>query len=324
MRQPRLKPAGQTNVFHCISRTTGGQRLFRDPEKEQFRRLMWRQAAFCHLQIITHTMLGNHFHIVVRCPAQVDLTDAQLLTALQTFYGKASAQAKAFKQAMDQDNQERLETLREQYHRRMGDVSVFMKELKQAFSRWFNKRHDRYGTLWAERFTSLLVQDRSTALLVVAAYVDVNALRAGMVQDPKEYRFCGYAEAVAGNQRAREGLLTLVAPGASWRKFQCAYRKYLFLQAGRPGQAGKAQLSREAILEVYEQGGKLSVAELLRLRVRYFTDGVVLGSKEYVEAIWRQYRKKCSPKRKSGARKMKGGDWEGLMTMRDLQKQVIG
>jgi hypothetical protein len=217
-----------------------------------------------------------------------------------------------------------LKALRDKYHRRMGDVSMFMKELKQAFSRWYNQRHDRFGTLWAERFTSLLVEDRSTALLVVAAYVDLNALRAGMVPDPKEYRFCGYAEAVAGNELAREGLLTLVAPGASWRSFQCAYRKYLFIQAARPGQAGKAQLSREEILKVYEAGGKLSVAELLRLRIRYLTDGVVLGSKEYVEKMWRKYRRKSSPKRKTGARKMKGGDWEGLMTMRDLQKEVIG
>ena len=87
MRHPRLKPKGQVNVFHCISRTAGGLRLFGDPEREQFRKLMWHQAAFAHVQIVTHTMLGSHFHIVVRTPAKVHLSDAQLLSTLQNFYG---------------------------------------------------------------------------------------------------------------------------------------------------------------------------------------------------------------------------------------------
>ncbi len=34
-----------------------------------------------------------------------------------------------------------------------------------------------------------------------------------------------------------------------------------------------------------KEGGKLPVAAALRCRVRYFTDGAVLGSKEYVEAV---------------------------------------
>jgi hypothetical protein len=323
MRQPRLKPEGQVNVFHCISNAVGKQRLFHNPEKEQFRRLMWHYAAFCHMQIITHTMLESHFHIVVRAPAEVELTDDQLLAALEGFYGKTSSQANEFKDATA-GNKKRLKKLREKYLKRMGDVSMFMKELKQAFSRWYNKRHDRVGTLWAARFTSLLVQDMSTALLMVAAYVDLNALRAGIVKDPKDYRYCGYAEAVGGNKLAQKGLKTLVAPRASWKEFQSDYRKYLFIQAGKPGHSGKAQLSREEILKVYEKGGELSIAQLLRLRIRYFTDGVVLGTQEYVEQMWRQFRKECSPKRKTGARKMKGGDWDGLMTMRDLQKEVIG
>jgi len=326
MRHPRLKPKGQANVFHCISRTAGGLRLFGDPEREMFRKLLWHHAAFCQVQIVTHTMLSNHFHIVVRTPVKVNLSDSQLLAALQSFYGPDSAQVKAFKIALKKKKEEpqRLKALRKRYHRRMGDVSLFMKELKQAFSRWFNKRHDRFGTLWAERFTSLLVQDQSLALWVVAGYVDLNGLRAGMTRDPKEYRFCGYAEAVAGQKRAREGLLTLMPPGCTWKKFQGAYRKFLFLEAGKPGHSGKMQLEREEIEKVLQAGGGLNIAQLLRLRVRYLTAGVILGSQEFVEATWKKHCRKRSPKRQSGARKMKGGDWQGVMSMRDLQKDVIG
>ena len=41
---------------------------------------------------------------------------------------------------------------------RMGDVSEFMKSVKQRFGIWFNKTHGRYGTLWADRFKSVLVE----------------------------------------------------------------------------------------------------------------------------------------------------------------------
>ena len=39
----------------------------------------------------------------------------------------------------------------------------------------------------------------------MAAYIDLNPVRAGLVEDPKNYRFCGYAEAVVGHAAARRG-----------------------------------------------------------------------------------------------------------------------
>ena len=68
----------------------------------------------------------------------------------------------------------------------MGDVSAFMKELKQRFSIWFNRSHKRFGTLWAERFKSVLIENAASALRTVAAYIDLNPVRAGLVEDPKE------------------------------------------------------------------------------------------------------------------------------------------
>ena len=75
--------------------------------------------------------------------------------------------------------------------KRMNDVSVLMKELKQRFSVWYNKSHNRFGTLWAERFRSILVEDRPEVVRTVAAYIDLNPVRAGMVEDPVDYRYCG-------------------------------------------------------------------------------------------------------------------------------------
>ena len=69
--------------------------------------------------------------------------------------------------------------------------------------------------------------------------------------------------------------------------------------------------------------GKLPIQDALRCRVRYFTDGVVLGSSEFVEQVFRKYRDEFGRKRETGARSMRNGEWAGLCTMRDLRVQVI-
>src|SRR5690606_27693693 len=89
---------------------------------------------------------------------------------------------------------------------RMNDVSEFMKTLKQRYTVWHNHTHRRFGTLWAERFKSVLVEDDPGTLKMVAAYIDLNPVRAGLVEDPADYRWSGYGEAMGGGDAARAGL----------------------------------------------------------------------------------------------------------------------
>ena len=145
-----------------------------------------------------------------------------------------------------------LEQVRAKYLRRMWDLSEFMKTLKQKFTGWFNRKHGRCGTLWESRFKSVLVEGSRDCLLKVAAYIDLNAVRAGLAGDPKDYRWSGYAEAVAGDRAARKGLARALAkekPGADWRHAGKAYRKVLYgigaenggaTGAGKGGTAGGA------------------------------------------------------------------------------------
>jgi hypothetical protein len=60
----------------------------------------------------------------------------------------------------------------------------------------------------------------------------------------------------------------------------------------------------EKTKEVLKAGGKLTLGELVRQRVRYFSDGLVLGSREFVEGVFEANRDKFGPKRKDGARRM--------------------
>ncbi len=58
--------------------------------------------------------------------------------------------------------------------------------------------------------------------------------------------------------------------------------------------------------------GKLTTAEALRCRVRYMTDGAVLGSENFVNEIFERNRAMFGKKRQSGAREMREADWGGL------------
>jgi len=62
---------------------------------------------------------------------------------------------------------------------------------------------------------------------------------------------------------------------------------------------------------------------LLHCRVRYFSDGMVIGSKNFVDDVFQKRRHLFGAKRKTGARSMMGGDWGGLCSMRDLRCQPV-
>ena len=86
-----------------------------------------------------------------------------------------------------------------------------MKTLLQRFTRWSNRTYERSGTLWDERYKSVIVES-GIAARTMAAYIDLNPVRAGMVKYPAEYRWSSYGEAMGGGakgngKKAREGLV---------------------------------------------------------------------------------------------------------------------
>lgn len=322
MRMARIKIRGRSAVYHCISRIVGGQALLEDYCKEKLRLLMWQQARFCGLQIITYCIMGNHLHLLVRVPERQEVDDQELLQRAQCLYSSQSLLVAQLVQDMRQ-NGAIGQNLREGLTGRMGDLSGFMKELKQRFSRWYNKQNGRFGTLWAERFTSLVVEDQPGPVGSVAAYVDLNPVRAGLVQDPKDYRFCGYAEALAGGKSAREGLLSFLR-SRTWSKGGGEYRQKLFVTGGKVGQSGKVRLDSQEILRVLREGGQIHPAEALRLRIRYFSAGVVLGSEAYVNEVFAEFRDRFGAQRKSGARRLGQLPFPSLRTLRDLKVAPCG
>ena len=322
MSMTRIKLTGQTACYHCVGRSVAGAMLFGDLEKEILSGMLWKMAAFCGMEVITYCMMSNHFHVLIRVPEPQQLTDAQLLERLKGLYGSKGTLTVLAREALTERGKID-EDIRRKLLERMGDVSVFMRELKQRFSRWYNRHHERFGTLWAERFKSVVVENQPSSLEAVAAYIDLNPVRAGLVEDPKDYRFCGYAAAVAGNALARKGLMSFQGK-PTWTACAAAYRVRLFVGAGAAHQSGKVVLDREKIKEVIAQGGELSLGQVLRLRVRHMSDGVALGTKAFVDEVFTRHRELFGKKRKDGARPIRALAAFGLTALRNLRVRALG
>jgi len=301
-----------------------------DTEKEHFVALMRECEAFCEVRVLTFCLMSNHFHILLEVPPRpVQLPSApEILAKLRRLTGHQDVEAVQQRLAMYRaaGDEAGLAAYLATFHARMWDLSMYMKLLKQRFSQWYNRRMERRGTLWEERFKSVVVEAQGVGLRAVAAYIDLNPVRAGLVRDPKAYRWSGYGEAMAGKGRAREGLRRVVE-GEGLE----VYRVVLYHEGheGREardqtGRALRGALRQEAVLAVLEQQGRLPLGEYVRCRVRYFCDGVVLGSRGFVEEMFVRYRERFGEKRRTGARVMRGLAGEELCTWRDLQADVFG
>ena len=356
MRQKRfISPSAEKSsaIYHCVSRVVDGDFKFGPKEKDVFVRMMREYEAFCDVQVLAFCVMSNHFHVLLEVPPKqkggaVAMTDEVFLAKIKAMYSPLHYM----------DVEQLLERLRKvgsdkaalelkaKYSCRMHDLSEFMKGLKQRFTQWFNGHHGRRGTLWEGRFKSVLVQD-GYAARVMAAYIDLNPIRAAMVQKPEDYKWCSYGEAVRlkNNKQARAGLSRVL--GMSQRHTSKAeksqamlerYRMMLFSdgeevftdkpEAGEVNQRVRKGFKRKEVKKVLASGGKLTFGETLRCRVRYFSDGMTVGSREFVDDLFKSSRERFSENRKTGARPMRGVGWKKkqsrLYSMRQLRKNSLG
>ncbi|WP_244651340.1 MULTISPECIES: transposase [unclassified Lentimonas] len=311
-----------------MTRTVNGEMLFKDREKEMLRKMLWQVAKFCGAEILTYCVMTNHFHVLLRMPEPAVLSDVELMRRYKVLYPKPtkfqSASTKVMESQLEAGGEE-ADEIRRKLRARMGDVSEYMKTVKQRFSVWYNRNHGRYGTLWADRFKSVLVEGQGNPLQTMAAYIDLNPVRAGLVGDPKDYRFCGYAEAVAGVVEAKKGLVHIWSDHGA-KRIDSALRAHRSLIFGkRASETGLSEMTRKRALKVLEkEGGHLPKAVMLRCRVRYFTDGAILGSAEFVRGFTGAWQMERGRKHPPKVNAMKGSDWGDLAVIQGLRRQVFG
>ena len=373
------KPA----IYHCISRVVGRDFLLEVDEREHFRMLMRMCEKFTGCRVLSYCLMSNHFHVLLEVPPMPEggISDQELFHRLGVFYSEAQVadvvremeEAASVRKRGEfelpplnpetgqpmtpseelgmatQQAERRREEIRSRYTRRMHDLSEFMKSLLERFTKWFNRKHSRSGHLWEDRFKSVIVES-GVAARTMAAYIDLNPVRAGMVKDPADYRWSSYGEAVGGGnkgngKKAREGLVRAYFcdqgvgyDAGKWDEVSRLYRRLMGLALGR--KPGKAEIQRRShnaatmtknTAELLESEDNetvlkdLGMAKMLHCRIRYFTAGAVIGSKEFVNEAFASSRDRFGPKRKDGARKMRGDAASAnraLWSLRDLRKGI--
>ena len=78
------------SYYHVMSRITERRFYLGAREKEYFRGMMRRVADFSGVEVLTYTVLDNHFHLLIQVPERVDISDAELLRRMRLIYREGS------------------------------------------------------------------------------------------------------------------------------------------------------------------------------------------------------------------------------------------
>ena len=343
MRRRRLLalPEQEEGVYHVISRVVDGQHALGSAVmKEHFLGLLRELCSFGQIRLYTYCLMDNHFHLLVGVPSRegFDPGPEETVGVLRGLNSESAAHERQEGERLLRDgDRERAQAWARRVNARRRCLASFVQELKQRFSKCYNRFQARRGTLWEERYKSLLVEGAGRALVTIAAYIDLNPVRAGLAKDPKDYRWSGYGAAFAGDGRAREGIRRIVmalrggqAPEDA-TEVLAEYRQHVYREGderragvGEDGRPLRGSLSREEVVKVMRERGRVPLWECVKARVRYLTDGAVLGSRGYVDQVFERYRERFGPGRKTGARPIRGLDGERLYVLRALRVRLFG
>ena len=266
-RTARLKIRDEPAVYHIMSRTALAGFVIGDIDKEYFLRLIKKVSSAYFVEVFGFCIMDNHFHLMVQMNPGSDYSDEEIKRRHKYYYGENS----------------KLELIEGQipyFRERWSDLSEYVKDIKQTFSRYFNKRHNRKGYFWSERFKSIIVE-KEEALINCLAYVDLNPVRARMVSRPEEYRWSSLGYHMQADNKddflsTDFGLSEFAFKGDDERLSH--YRLYLH-RKGMPVHETE---------QVTEFG--ITKYDRLRYRTRYFTDSGIIGSKAFVSKAYMTFK----------------------------------
>ena len=281
LRSSLLGASGKSNCYHVVSRVNGRGLVFGDVEKERFRVLLGAAVGVqrvgvsglvCDGETIFTCCCGCRTRSLRWRGGRRRTSSARLeVLAEETFTRRLLGDVEMWRR---NGCDHLVSEVAQRVRKRLFDLSFFMKELKQKFSMWFNLTHDHKGTLWEERFRSVLVEGKGGSAGDGAGRAagggglhrpEPGARGAG--GRPEGLPLVRLRGGGGGRQaRARTGVAACVGVGklATWRKVGAAYRVVLFGAgvANRAGQTpdgwekGRLGFTQEQIEAVWRGGGK--------------------------------------------------------------------
>ena len=162
-------------------------------------------------------------------------------------------------------------------------ISTIMRRLLTGYALWYNRRHQRHGHLFQNRYKSILCQEDSY-LLELVRYIHLNPLRAGLVQDIKQlerYPYCGHSVLMA--KRKNDWQDTDKVLGMFGDKAGPARRTYrAFVEKGIP-HGKRPDLTGGGL--VRSAGGWAAVKALKKAKIFQKSDERILGDGDFVERV---------------------------------------
>lgn len=301
-RTARLVIADQQTVYHVMSRTALEGLPIQDVEKDYLIHVIRKLSKLFLVEILGFCCMGNHFHLLVKTLPETEFSDEKIKQRFTAYYGK------------DRDFYEgQIPFLRQKW----SSISEFVKEIKQTFSRFYNRRHDRRGYFWGERFKSVIVEKGET-LVNCLAYIDLNPVRAGLVGRPEDYRWnsIGY-HLQTGN---REDFLSLdfgleefgvLNPEERLKR----YRRYLY-ETGAAERGKGAAIDRAFVKKERQKEFAVTRTDRFQYRTRYFTDSGIIGSREFVRNHYRRFQHLFQARREKIPKRVAG--LEGIYSLKRL------
>ena len=304
-RTQRLKINDETAVYHVMSRSALDGFPLGDIEKDFMLDLIKKYSKLYLVEILGLCLMGNHFHLLVKMFPEYKFTDEDVKKRYESFYGDDRAFAYG-----------QVPSLRE----KLTNLSEFVREIKVSFARYYNRRHNRRGYFWGDRFKSVIVENGET-LINCLAYIDLNPLRAGLVDRPEEYRWnsLGY-HMQTGNKDSFLSLdFGLKEFGVLNAKERLrGYRRYVY-EAGAVDRSeiGQRKVIKEAVVQKErEKAFKISRVDRFRYRTRYFSDSGIIGTKEFVSINYKRFKGIFMSKREKVPKPVAGLD--GVYSLKRL------
>ena len=292
----------ETSIYHVISRTALSGLPMGDTDKDYLLHLIKYYSKIFFVDVLGFAIMGNHLHLVCRTYPESEVSDEDIIARYKIYRGEDDRPSK--------DNID-------YYRSRWTSLSEYVKDIKQEFTRYFNRRHGRRGYFWGERFKSLIVEEGHT-LVNLLAYVDLNAIRAGIVRRPEDYRWCSLGYHVqTGN---KDDLLDVDFGLKEWNEFNDKeivrkYREFVY-ETGAVDAGKGAVIDPEIVKQERKKKYELTRQDRFLYRSRYFTDAGIIGSKEFVKSMFDKFKHllNCKPERKFTPI----GGVEGIYSMKRL------
>jgi putative transposase len=305
-RVSRMIVQNQSAVYHVMSRTALDGFPLEAFEKDFLLDLIKRMSGLFFTEIFGFALMGNHFHLLVKMIPEERFSDEDVKERLELFYGE--------KKGAVEEGQ--LPFIRQ----KLASLSEFVREIKVNFTRFYNKRYGRRGYFWGDRFKSVIVEKGET-LINCLAYIDLNSVRAGIVNKPEDYRWNSLGYHMQTNNKDRFlstdfGLKSFNVKSEKERVRR--YRKYVYetgaiLPSDKP--YTKA-IDSKVVTKERRRDFEISRTDRFLYRTRYFTDSGIIGSREYVSVTYQQFKHLFQSKHEKKPKSVKGLD--GVFSLKRL------